>query len=139
MVGVRRALALRGVQFTAATAVVVVVITGSLVTILERDEPGATIHGLPDGRVALLTKIHHSVVDGISGNEIMAVLLDPEPEGRVIDPAPAGNGPGAFGVQSFSEAFLTQYWLYFELISVLLVAAVVAAIAVVKIRSDRRG
>ena len=39
------------------------------------------IHGLEDGRVALLTKIHHSVVDGISGNEIMAVLLDPEPTG----------------------------------------------------------
>src|SRR3954452_10418973 len=44
------------------------------------------IHGLTDGRVALLTKIHHSVVDGISGNEIMAVLLDPEPTGRVIPP-----------------------------------------------------
>jgi WS/DGAT/MGAT family acyltransferase len=46
------------------------------------------IHGLPEGRVAILTKIHHSVVDGISGNEIMAALLDPEPTGRVIDPAP---------------------------------------------------
>jgi WS/DGAT/MGAT family acyltransferase len=44
------------------------------------------IHGLTEGRVALLTKIHHSVVDGISGNEIMAALLDPEPEGRVIEP-----------------------------------------------------
>src|SRR3954453_23655887 len=45
------------------------------------------IHGLPHGRVAMLTKIHHSVVDGISGNEIMATLLDPEREGRVIPPA----------------------------------------------------
>ena len=52
------------------------------------------IHGLADGRVALLTKIHHSVVDGISGNEIMGVLLDPEPAGRVIDAAPRGNGAG---------------------------------------------
>src|SRR3954468_16345251 len=49
------------------------------------------IHGLPDGHVALLTKIHHSVVDGISGNEIMAVLLDPEPTGRVLEDAPAGG------------------------------------------------
>jgi diacylglycerol O-acyltransferase / wax synthase len=47
------------------------------------------IHGLQDGRVAILTKIHHSVVDGISGNEIMAALLDPEPTGRLIDPPPA--------------------------------------------------
>src|SRR3954468_9480029 len=44
------------------------------------------IHGLKDGHVGLLTKIHHSVVDGISGNEIMAVLLDPEPTGRVLEP-----------------------------------------------------
>jgi diacylglycerol O-acyltransferase / wax synthase len=42
------------------------------------------IQGLPDGQVGLLTKIHHSVVDGVSGNEILSVLLDPRPEGREI-------------------------------------------------------
>ncbi|MDA0159683.1 wax ester/triacylglycerol synthase family O-acyltransferase [Solirubrobacter ginsenosidimutans] len=51
------------------------------------------IHGLEGGRVALLTKIHHSVVDGISGNEIMAVLLDPEPTGRYVEPKPAKTRP----------------------------------------------
>src|SRR5262245_31153835 len=50
------------------------------------------IHGLEHGRVGLLTKIHHAVVDGISGNEIMATLLDPEPEGRVVDPPPEDDG-----------------------------------------------
>src|SRR3954453_11916998 len=53
------------------------------------------IHGLEQGHVALLTKIHHSAVDGISGNEIMAVLLDPEPTGRVLDPKPADGPPAA--------------------------------------------
>jgi len=44
-----------------------------------------------------------------------------------------------FGVQAFSQAFLNDYWLHFELVSVLLVAAVVAAVAVVKLGSRRRG
>jgi diacylglycerol O-acyltransferase / wax synthase len=52
------------------------------------------IHGLAGGRVALLTKVHHSVVDGVSGNEILSVLLDPSPEGREIEPPPAGTVPG---------------------------------------------
>src|SRR4051812_41045953 len=51
------------------------------------------IHGLADGRVALLSKIHHAAVDGISGNEIMAALLDPEPTGRVLDAKRETNGP----------------------------------------------
>ena len=52
------------------------------------------IHGLANGRVALLTKVHHSVVDGVSGNEILTALLDPSPEGRDIsepDKPPAGE------------------------------------------------
>jgi diacylglycerol O-acyltransferase / wax synthase len=40
------------------------------------------IHGLPEGRVAVMSKIHHAVIDGISGNEIMGALLDLTPEGR---------------------------------------------------------
>jgi NADH-quinone oxidoreductase subunit J len=45
--------------------------------------------------------------------------------------APAGMAP-SFGLQQFAVAFLNEYWLHFELTSVLLVAAVVAALAVVK-------
>jgi NADH-quinone oxidoreductase subunit J len=37
-----------------------------------------------------------------------------------------------FGLQQFSAAFLNEYWLQFEVTSVLLVAATVAAIAVIK-------
>jgi diacylglycerol O-acyltransferase len=42
------------------------------------------IQGLEDGHVAVLTKIHHAVVDGLSGTEIMAALLDLTPEGRDV-------------------------------------------------------
>src|SRR5581483_9404656 len=44
------------------------------------------IHGLTDDNVGLLTKIHHSAVDGMSGAEIMSVLLDLAPEGREAPP-----------------------------------------------------
>ena len=44
----------------------------------------------------------------------------------------AARASASFTLQQFSVAFLTEYWLYFELTSVLLVAAVVAAIAVIK-------
>lgn len=40
------------------------------------------IHGLADGRVAVMTKIHHAVIDGMSGAEILGSLLDLSPEGR---------------------------------------------------------
>jgi WS/DGAT/MGAT family acyltransferase len=45
------------------------------------------IHGLAGGQVAVLTKIHHAVIDGMSGAEIMGVLLDLTPEGRESPPA----------------------------------------------------
>jgi diacylglycerol O-acyltransferase / wax synthase len=49
------------------------------------------IHGLEHGHKAMLTKIHHSVIDGLSGAEIMGVLFDLAPEGRELE-EPEQNG-----------------------------------------------
>jgi diacylglycerol O-acyltransferase / wax synthase len=49
------------------------------------------IHGLENGRVALMTKVHHAVIDGLSGAEILGSLLDLTPEGRPA-PAPVQGG-----------------------------------------------
>src|SRR5881409_960020 len=46
------------------------------------------IHGLQSGHVAMLTKIHHAAVDGVSGQEVTSTLLDLEPEGRELPAAP---------------------------------------------------
>src|SRR3954462_6053499 len=58
------------------------------------------IHGLDGGRVAALTKIHHAVVDGVSGAEVLALLLAPSPEGREIPPREGDSAgervPGQF-------------------------------------------
>src|SRR5579859_1661676 len=55
------------------------------------------IHGLPEGRVGVMTKIHHAVIDGMSGAEIQGALLDLSPEGREPPPPlsePADSPPG---------------------------------------------
>jgi diacylglycerol O-acyltransferase len=40
------------------------------------------IHGLEGGRIAIYTKVHHAAIDGVSGNDILAALLDLSPDGR---------------------------------------------------------
>jgi diacylglycerol O-acyltransferase / wax synthase len=54
------------------------------------------IHGHQTGYTAMLTKIHHAVIDGLSGAEIMGLLLDLSPEGRDPSelPEPAIDGDG---------------------------------------------
>src|SRR4029079_7378719 len=39
-----------------------------------------TIDGLEHGHWALLSKVHHCMVDGVSGTDLLTVVLDSEPE-----------------------------------------------------------
>ncbi|WP_354698392.1 Putative diacylglycerol O-acyltransferase [Paraconexibacter sp. AEG42_29] len=54
------------------------------------------IDGLPAGRVALLTKMHHALVDGMGAVDIGTVLLDPTPEPLVIPPPDQPWAPEAY-------------------------------------------
>lgn len=38
------------------------------------------IEGLDDGQVAVLAKVHHAIIDGVSGADLATVLLDLEPD-----------------------------------------------------------
>jgi NADH-quinone oxidoreductase subunit J len=67
---------------------------------------------------------------------LLGVLADASRFGRVDPGEASGN---LFGVQPFSVAFLGEYWLYFELTSVLLVVAVLAAVAIVRLRGRQHG
>jgi NADH-quinone oxidoreductase subunit J len=77
------------------------------------------------------------VPGGVAALAFLAILAHglwqalARPEGAAI-----GSG---FGIQRFSIEFLNEYWLHFELVSVLLVAAVVAALAVLEVGRRRRG
>ena len=56
---------------------------------LDRTKPlweSYLIEGLEDGLVAILTKVHHAMIDGISGVDIATVLFDFSPEPQVLVP-----------------------------------------------------
>jgi WS/DGAT/MGAT family acyltransferase len=68
---------------------------------LDRDRPLwelYVISGLRERHVAVYTKIHHAVIDGVSGAEITGMLLDLTPEIRQVEPEElprtAGRRPG---------------------------------------------
>lgn len=46
------------------------------------------LDGLDDGRVGLAIKIHHALVDGVSGAESLEVILDVEPRSELPESAP---------------------------------------------------
>jgi diacylglycerol O-acyltransferase len=55
------------------------------------------VEGLDQGRVAIVTKIHHCTIDGVSGAELLAQLFDvapnPPPREPPIAPRPEGRLP----------------------------------------------
>ncbi|CAN5146186.1 wax ester/triacylglycerol synthase family O-acyltransferase [soil metagenome] len=46
------------------------------------------ISGLSGGRMAIYTKVHHAAIDGVSGNDILAAVLDVSPDGRDLGDVP---------------------------------------------------
>ena len=46
------------------------------------------IEGLSGGRFAIFCKTHHCMIDGISGVDIMNVLMDTEPRRHDVEPMP---------------------------------------------------
>jgi WS/DGAT/MGAT family acyltransferase len=63
---------------------------------LPRDRPLWEMHlleGLDGGRSALLQKVHHCMIDGVAGAQLLDQLLDPDPEARDPLPMPLAAPP----------------------------------------------
>ena len=79
-------------------------------TMLSRDKPlweMILIDGLQGGRSALLTKVHHCLVDGVSGIELLMLVMDvsptPIPAAQIPDPEKDAAPPV---IERFFDALL---------------------------------
>jgi len=73
------------------------------------------VEGLSDGRIAVIAKMHHSTVDGMSGAALLSVLFDLEADPGP-DPEPAATPPGRVpsSAELVSEAMAARMFRPFE-------------------------
>lgn len=70
------------------------------------------ISGLSGGRMAIYTKVHHAAIDGVSGNDILAAVLDLAPEGRDLGEVPeweCDQAPSPVGLLARSAVSLAGH------------------------------
>ena len=53
------------------------------------------VDGLADGRAAILSKVHHCMIDGISGAQVLEVMTDPEGDAPLPAPASVPAAPAS--------------------------------------------
>jgi diacylglycerol O-acyltransferase / wax synthase len=64
------------------------------------------VEGLEEGHWAILAKTHHAIVDGISGTDLLAVIMDISPDPEKLAPAQWTPQPAPSGAQLASQALL---------------------------------
>ena len=62
------------------------------------------VEGLSGGRWALISKLHHAMVDGISGSSMITVLMDAERDAPVTEPVRWAAVPAPSGAQLVADA-----------------------------------
>ncbi len=66
------------------------------------------VEGLEQGRWALLSKVHHCMVDGIAGTDLMTVVLDRARDASALPPSAWDPGPGPSTARLVADALVDR-------------------------------
>jgi WS/DGAT/MGAT family acyltransferase len=72
------------------------------------------VEGLEGDRFAIISKIHHCMIDGVSGVDLMTILLSPTPEYTVPEPPPFIPRPTPSGLELLRAEVLRRLALPFQ-------------------------
>ena len=72
------------------------------------------VEGLEGERFALISKTHHCMIDGISGVDIMRVLMSPEPDEIIPDEPPWVPRPAPSPFELWRHEWVRRAWLPLE-------------------------
>ncbi len=66
------------------------------------------VEGLAGDRLALISKTHHCMIDGVAGAELISVILDLEPEAPIEESPPWRPRPAPSGARLVADALRTR-------------------------------
>jgi diacylglycerol O-acyltransferase / wax synthase len=84
---------------------------------LDRDRPlweTWVVEGLEGDRFALITKVHHCMIDGVSGVDLLQILLSPDPQAQPEAPPPWIPRPVPSGLQLLRDEIARRLRLPFD-------------------------
>jgi WS/DGAT/MGAT family acyltransferase len=64
------------------------------------------VEGLEDGRWAILSKVHHAMVDGVAGSDLLAVIMDASPDAERPPTTPWEARPSPEGTRLAADALV---------------------------------
>jgi diacylglycerol O-acyltransferase len=97
------------------------------------------VEGLEDGNWAVLSKTHHAMVDGVSGTDVLSVIMDLSPDPEPITSVPWHPEPTPSSLQLAIDATIDLLRSPYEQLNALRNAATVPRQALGQARSVARG
>ncbi|HTO53671.1 MAG TPA: wax ester/triacylglycerol synthase family O-acyltransferase [Myxococcota bacterium] len=74
------------------------------------------VEGLEDDRFAIISKTHHCMIDGISGVDIMRVLMSPDPDAPIPEEPSWVPRPAPSSLELLRHELMRRAWLPFEVL-----------------------